>query len=167
MLAIRFILVKSKNYTELERNLRQKFRDEGSNAMKLACMNNQNRPVPCPRGYCQLNSGGNSIFHRQCSLRSPMQNSAAAIVITSVTVGEEETEAMFTYECATTLCNNETTANEVRALLNQTGLLAPRGVVVPPTIPDPPTRSLAPTLVTMDMIVSSLLLSALIFFRLL
>jgi hypothetical protein len=92
------------------------------------CADNDDHKTPCPNGYCQLISNGGSSFDRRC-VDPNVISRYQLIQIFSNVVGDTEPESVFTYHCKTHMCNSNETAEKVRKLLKEHGLLTPTGVL--------------------------------------
>jgi hypothetical protein len=88
----------------------------------LKCADNQDKPVSCPYGFCQLISIDSSSYLRSCVLNNSTRN-PYGVLLESKTISEKEIQSSLTYTCNKFMCNNLTMAKEVRYLLENRKIL--------------------------------------------
>ena len=109
-------------YSELWANLVTRLYDYSDNLNNLVCSDNQDKPVACPYGFCQLISSDSTSFTRSCVHNSSIGNHYG-VIVESKTISKTDIESTVIYTCNKPMCNNSTMAKEVRQLLDERGLL--------------------------------------------
>ncbi len=89
---------------------------------ELVCADNQDKPVSCPNGYCQLNGGSSSSFTRTCVPKGSTDH-PHGIIVRSKTISDKDIDSSITYTCNKPMCNNSTITKEVQRLLGTRGIL--------------------------------------------
>jgi len=117
-----FCLVRSFNDFELSSNLVTRLYHAPAQPENLVCADNQDKPVPCPYGFCQLITTDSASFSRSCVPNGSRPNSYG-LILRSKTISETDIESSVTYKCNKPMCNNSTMAKEVRQLLEERELL--------------------------------------------
>jgi hypothetical protein len=116
-----FYLVRQFKYSELWANLVVRLYDFNE-PEKLVCADDQDKPVSCANGFCQLISSDSSSFSRRCVLNASIPD-PHGVRLQSQTISEKEIQSLLTYTCNKPMCNNLTMAKEVRHLLEERKIL--------------------------------------------
>jgi hypothetical protein len=103
-------------------NLITRLYEDVEDPAKLTCANNDDKPVACPNGFCQLISSDSSSFSRSCVLNTSVPD-PYAVLLESKTISEKEIQSTLTYTCNKNMCNNLAMAKEVRSLLENRKIL--------------------------------------------
>ncbi len=117
-----FCIVRSFQHSELWAYLLTRLYDSQTNPNELVCADNQDKPVSCPNGYCQLTGGGSSSFTRTCVPKGSTDH-PHGIIVRSKTISENDIDSSITYTCNKPMCNNSTITKEVQRLLGTRGIL--------------------------------------------
>jgi len=107
---------------ELSANLIARLYHAHGKPENLVCADNQDKPVSCPYGFCQLIIRDSAIFSRSCIRNGSIPN-PYGVILKSRTISETDIESSVMYTCNKPMCNNSTMAKEVRELLEERELL--------------------------------------------
>ena len=91
-------------------------------ATKLVCADNQDKPIKCPNGFCQLISTDSNTFTRTCEPNSSIAM-PHGILLESRSLSERDIQSTLTYKCNKNMCNSVAMAKEVRSLLEARNIL--------------------------------------------
>jgi hypothetical protein len=117
-----FCPVKTLKHEELRTKLRELLYTSLSYVSNLTCSNNQGQTVNCANGYCQLIYKDTSNVDRRCVPQDQGAN-PSGIAILKNSADAPDGEANIVYACNKAMCNGAETAEKVRQLLIEYGLL--------------------------------------------
>ncbi|CAF4612351.1 unnamed protein product, partial [Didymodactylos carnosus] len=115
-----------------------------STAIDVTCMNEQNQPVLCNNGVCQaiISENSNGIIRTCVSPSTLVDPTGMMITTTNINTFKQ---GMIVYSCNKNMCNDETTVNNIKQILIESGLFPANPVTTPVPTTSTTTTTGSPT----------------------